>query len=261
MATEQDYERSVVVRADLPAVAELVAGRVVGALAQLTDERPAVHVALTGGRGGAAVLDGIAAHPWRDSIDWSRVHLWWSDERFVAVDDPERNEILARRALIDALDIPAANVHAIMPSDAGVDVEAAAAAYAKELETFAPIGGDPWPSFDITLLGVGPDGHYASLFPERQEIHVTDTAAVAVRDSPKPPPTRVTLTRPVINASQRVWLVLSGADKAAVLGLALAGASYSHVPAAGAKGRLSTVFFVDEAAAAEVPSALIAQEQ
>lgn len=261
MATERDNERSVLVRADLSAVAELVAGRVVGTLAQLTEARDTVHVALTGGRGGAAVMQGIAAHPWRDNIDWSRVHLWWSDERFVPTGDAERNEVLARGALIDAINIPAANVHPMSASDAGLDVDAAAAAYAQQLKAFAPAGGDPWPSFDITLLGVGPDGHYASLFPERHEIHVTDATALAVRDSPKPPPTRITLTRPVINASQRVWLVLSGADKAAVLGLALAGASYSHVPAAGAKGRLSTVFFVDEAAAAEVPLSLIAQEQ
>ncbi|HQZ47038.1 MAG TPA: 6-phosphogluconolactonase [Microbacteriaceae bacterium] len=261
MAAERDNERSVLVRADLSAVADLVAGRVIGTLAQLTEERATVHIALTGGRGGAAVLSAIAAHPWRDNINWARVHLWWSDERFVPAADPERNEVLARAALIDSIDIPARNVHAISASDAGIDVDAAADAYANELAGFAPVGGDPWPSFDITLLGVGPDGHYASLFPERPEINVTDRTALAVRDSPKPPPTRVTLTRPVINASQRVWLVLSGADKAAVLGLALAGASYSHVPASGAKGRLSTVFFVDEAAAAEVPLELIAQDQ
>lgn len=261
MAVEPDNARTVVVRTDLTAVAELLAGRVVGTLTQLTAERDAVHLALTGGRGGAAVLSAIAAHPSRDDIDWSRVHLWWSDERFVPAADDERNELLARRALIDHLDIPARNIHAILASDAAADADVAAAAYAAELAGFAPVGGDPWPSFDIALLGVGPDGHYASLFPERHEIGVTDVAALAVHDSPKPPPTRVTLTRPVINASQRVWLVLSGADKAAVLGLALAGASYSHVPAAGAKGRVATAFFVDEDAAAEVPPELIADEQ
>jgi 6-phosphogluconolactonase len=86
---------------------------------------------------------------------------------------------------------------------------------------------------------------------------VTDAAVLPVRDSPKPPPERITLTRPVINASKRVWLVLTGADKASALGLALAGASYASVPAAGAKGRRRTVFFVDEAAASEVSPDLI----
>jgi len=88
-------------------------------------------------------------------------------------------------------------------------------------------------------------------------VTVTDAAALPVRDSPKPPPERVTLTRPVLNSSKRVWLVLTGADKASALGLALAGASYASVPAAGAKGRRRTVYFVDEAAAAEVSPDLI----
>ncbi len=109
----------------------------------------------------------------------------------------------------------------------------------------------------MCFLGVGPDGHIASLFPDRPEILITDRAVVPVRDSPKPPPDRVSMTRPVINGSQRVWMVLSGADKASALGLALAGASYASVPAAGAKGRKRTVFFVDDAAASQVPPELI----
>ncbi len=107
---------------------------------------------------------------------------------------------------------------------------------------------------------MGPDAHIASLFPDRPEIQIVDRAVVSVRDSPKPPPERVTFTRPVINSSKRVWMVLAGADKAAALGLALAGASYESVPAAGAKGRKRTVFFVDQAAAAQVPPELIDSE-
>lgn len=109
------------------------------------------------------------------------------------------------------------------------------------------------------LSRVGSDGHIASLFPDRSEVTETDATALPVRDSPKLPAERVTLTRPVINSSKRVWLVLTGADKAAALGLALAGASYTNVPAAGAKGRKRTIFFVDQAAAAEVSEDLIDQ--
>ena len=116
------------------------------------------------------------------------------------------------------------------------------------------------PIFDITFLGVGPDGHIASLFPHRSGIQVTDRTVIPVRNSPKPPPERLSLTRPVINASQRIWLVLAGADKASALGLALAGASRDEVPVAGIKGRRRTVFFVDADAAAEVPEALIARD-
>jgi 6-phosphogluconolactonase len=111
------------------------------------------------------------------------------------------------------------------------------------------LGGDngAWPAFDVCFLGVGPDGHIASLFPDRPEILIADRTVVGVRDSPKPPPDRISMTRPVINGSKRVWMVVSGNDKASALGLALAGASYASVPAAGAKGRKRTVFFVDDA--------------
>ena len=184
--------------------------------------------------------------------------MWWSDERFVAHDDPERNEGQARAALLSHVPIPAINIHAMAASDSGVSVEEAADAYARELARFAASeGANPWPSFSVCLLGVGPDAHIASLFPDRPEILVTDRAVVPVYDSPKPPPVRLSLTRPVINASRRIWLVMAGAEKASALGLALAGASYTSVPAAGAKGRERTMFFVDEAAAAEVPAELI----
>ena len=162
------------------------------------------------------------------------------------------------RALLDHIPVPADNVHEVAGSDTGLTLDESAAAYAAELARFGT-EDHAWPSFAVCFLGVGPDGHVASLFPDRDEVTVTDAAVLAVRDSPKPPPERVTLTRPVLNSSKRVWLVLTGADKASALGLALAGASYTSVPAAGAKGRKRTVFFVDEAAAAEVSPDLIDQ--
>jgi 6-phosphogluconolactonase len=205
---------------------------------------------------GAAVLAAASRSPRRDRSDWARGHFWWSDERFVPRSDHERNDRQAREALLDDLDIPPENIHAVAASDDGADLDAAASQYAQELARFGA-GDEPWPSFDICFLGVGPDGHIASLFPDRPEILITDHSTVAVRDSPKPPPDRVSMTRPVINSSKRVWMVLSGADKASALGLALAGASYASVPAAGAKGRKRTVFFVDHAAASQVPPDLI----
>ena len=252
-------DRRVVVSADSETVVRVVARRVVEKLAVLTSERPTVHVALTGGRSGVGVLAAIATHPGAALIDWSRVHVWWSDERFVPETDPDRNALQARDALLDRVSIPAANVHEIAASDQVGSPEAAAEAYSAELALFPSAEDDAaaWPSFDICLLGVGPDAHIASLFPDRPEIGIVDRAAVAVHDAPKPPPVRVTLTRPVINASQRVWMVLTGAEKAAALGLALAGASYTSVPAAGAKGRHRTLFFVDADAASEVPDELI----
>lgn len=249
-------ERRVVVLPDKEQLAEGVANRFVGRLAQLTQENRPVHVSLTGGSMGSAVLAATAEHAWASNIDWSLVHFWWSDERFVPRGDAERNAGQARAALIDRIDIPAENVHEPAAADEGVSLDEAAEAYAAELARF---GADEraWPAFDICFLGVGPDGHIASLFPDRGEVHVTDRAVLAVRESPKPPPERVTFTLPVINASADIWMVVAGGDKASALGLMLAGAGSSSVPAAGANGTADTVVFVDEAAAADVPHELI----
>src|SRR5690606_3929947 len=141
------------------------------------------------------------------SIDWNLVHFWWGDERFVPAADPERNALQARQAMLDALPIPEENIHEVAASDSGVDLDEATRLYAAELARFGT-EEEPWPSFAVCFLGVGPDGHVASLFPDRSEVTATDAATVAVRDSPKPPSERVSLTRPVINSSKRVWLVL-----------------------------------------------------
>ncbi|MFC4137206.1 MULTISPECIES: 6-phosphogluconolactonase [unclassified Microbacterium] len=247
--------KTVVVEPTPAELAARVADRFLTRVRARTRDGRVAHVCLTGGSMGGAVLAAVAEHPRAAKVDWSLVHFWWGDERFVARDDPDRNSLQSRGALLDHIPVPAENVHeAAEPGEMSLDE--AAHAYAAELARY---GTDerPWPSFAVCFLGVGPDGHIASLFPDRPEVTVTDAAVLPVRDSPKPPPERITLTRPVINASKRVWLVLTGADKASALGLALAGASYASVPAAGAKGRRRTVFFVDEAAASEVSPDLI----
>ncbi|MDR6868284.1 6-phosphogluconolactonase [Microbacterium resistens] len=255
MADDSSTKR-VVVGADPADVAQRVADRFLIRVRARTRDGRLAHVALTGGSMGSAVLRAVAEHPRAARVDWSLVHFWWGDERFVPAADPDRNAGQARAALLDRIPVPAENIHEVAASDSGLDLDGAADAYARELARFGT-EDQPWPSFAVCFLGVGPDGHIASLFPDRGEIEVADRPVLAVRDSPKPPPERVTLTRPVINASKRVWLVLTGAEKASALGLALAGANYANVPAAGAKGRKRTVFFVDEAATTEVPSDLI----
>ncbi|GGH34710.1 6-phosphogluconolactonase [Microbacterium album] len=255
-ASDRADGRRVVVHPDKARLAEDVAGRFVGKLAQLTQEGRPVHVSLTGGSMGSAVLAAAAQHGWASNIDWSLVHFWWSDERFVPRSDPERNAGQARAAFLDVITVPAENVHEPAAADDAVTLDEAADAYAAELARFGA-DGRPWPAFDVCFLGVGPDGHIASLFPDRGEVHVTDRAVLPVRESPKPPPERITFTRPVINASSRIWMVVAGSDKAAALGLVLAGAGYSSVPAAGAEGTHETVVFVDQEAAADVPEDLI----
>ncbi|HEY0260544.1 MAG TPA: 6-phosphogluconolactonase [Lacisediminihabitans sp.] len=251
--------RRVLVHADRDALAGALAARFITKVVDLLDQQDEVNVVLTGGTVGIGVLRSINESPARDSIDWSRMVLWWGDERWLPRGDAERNDTQARDALLDHVALQPANIHWCPASDELDDIDAAAALYGEQLATAAPDEATV-PRFDITFLGVGPDGHVASLFPESAGILVQDATVIAVRNSPKPPPERLSLTLPVINSSDRIWLALSGTDKASALGLALAGASMIEVPVAGVEGRLRTVFFVDRDAAAEVPEELIATE-
>jgi 6-phosphogluconolactonase len=253
-------ERRVIVHPDKAALAAAVAARFITKVVDLVDEFDEASIVLTGGTMGIAVLDAINVSPARDTIDWSRVNVWWGDERWLPAGDPERNEVQAREALLDHVALDPRRVHPFSASDAGVELDEAAAAYAADISEFSPANAS-MPHFDITFLGMGPDGHIASLFPERPGIRERDATVIPVRNAPKPPPERLSLTLPVINSSARVWLVVAGADKASALGLTLAGASIDEVPAAGVEGRRKTLFFVDAEAAGEVPENLIAPGQ
>ncbi len=249
-------ERRVILHPDKGALAAGVAARFLTKVVDLIDEFHEASVVLTGGTMGIGVLAAINASPARDTVDWSRVNIWWGDERWVPAGHADRNDAQARAALLDHVALDPARVHPFPASDSGLTLEAAAEAYAAELSKFAPRNG-AYPHLDITFLGMGPDGHIASLFPERAGIRETERTVIPVVNSPKPPPERLSLTLPVINSSARVWLVVAGADKASALGLTLAGASANEVPAAAVEGRRTTLFFVDGEAAAEVPENLI----
>lgn len=250
-------ERRVLVHPDKQALGASVAARFITKIIDVLDEQERADIAISGGSVSSLVLAAIGQSPARESVDWSKVHVWWVDERWVPSDDADRNTVGTQTDFFDHVEIPASNIHPMPASDGGLDIEAAATQYERELQDAAPEGAVA-PRFDITLLGVGPDGHTASLFPEFPQLTVTDRAVVTVDDSPKPPRQRLTVTYPVINASQRVWVILSGAEKASVLGLALAGASIEDVPVGGVQGRKRTVFFVDQDAARDVPENLIA---
>ena len=247
-------ERRVLVHADRAALAGAVAARFLTKMIDLLDEQTDVHIVLTGGSVGIEVLAAISAHPGRDQIDWSRVHVWWGDERWVPSGHADRNDQQARAALLDHVAVIPENVHPFPASDDGIDLETAAVRYCDEL---LATGNGSFPTFAITFLGVGSDGHIASLFPERDGPRATECGVIAVHDSPKPPPGRLTLTLPLLNRSERIWLVLAGADKAAALGLALAGAAVADVPVGGVLGTKRTVFFVDHEASSQVPESLI----
>jgi 6-phosphogluconolactonase len=248
----------VVVHRDAGLLAEAGAARLVTRLVDVQSSRGAASVVLTGGTMGSAILAALAQSTARDAIDWSRLDVWWGDERFLPSGHPDRNETQNRAALLDSVPLDPARVHAMPGPDAptGDDVEAAAAAYADELARSAT-GGGATPVFDILLLGVGPDGHVASLFPGAPALYETERTVVGVRGSPKPPPVRVSLTMPVLRRADDVWFLVAGADKAHAVGLALSGAGEVQAPAAGPRGRRSTLWLVDRAAAANVPPALV----
>lgn len=253
-------ERRVRVYDDKASLAAAVAARFIKRMRETLAEKPEAHVVLTGGTMGEAVLAAVGADAARDEVDWSRITFWWGDERYLPAGDPDRNETQSRRALLDALGLAPERIKAFPAAGEHDSIDAAAEAYAAELAAAAPEGATH-PAFDLTFLGVGPDGHVASLFPDHEAVRDREHVVLAETASPKPPPERLTLTLPVINASDRVWLVLAGADKAGALGLALADANPADVPVAGVRGRLRTVFFVDRDAAAEVPENLLTRER
>jgi 6-phosphogluconolactonase len=151
-----------------------------------------------------------------------------------------------------------ARVHPMPGPDGpdGNDPEAAAARYAALLRQAArPEDHGQVPSFDVLLLGIGPEGHVASLFPGMPALY-DERTVVAVHGSPKPPPTRISLTLPAIQAARQVWVIASGEEKAGAVQLALSGAGPVQVPAAGARGRQRTIFLLDRAAASKLPSDL-----
>ena len=251
------------------ALVSAVAARLITKLVDVQSRRGEATVVLTGGSVGIATLKAVTANPARTAVDWTRVNFWWGDERFLPAGDPELNSLQATRAMLEPLGVPAGRIHAVATADQAGSVEEAAADYARQLaeaaagEELAP-GFEPvdprLPRFDVLLLGVGPDAHIASLFPETPGVRTVGETTVAVRDAPKPPPERVSLTLESINTAQEVWLGVAGDDKAGAVGLALAGAGAIQVPAAGARGRLKTRWLIDQAAASQLSSRLFAPE-
>jgi len=247
-------EHSVIVHADADLLAEAVAARMLVRLIDAQSARGTASVVLTGGRVAAAVYRAVAASPALGAVDWSRVDVWWGDERFLPSGHPDRNETQAREALLDAVGLDDRRVHPMPAVDGpdGDDPEAAAARYAAAL-TAAAEGSADLPHFDLLLLGVGEDGHVASVFPEHPAAYESRPVA-AVRGAPKPPPVRVTLTLPAINTAEEVWLIATGSGKAVAIAMAISGAGAVQVPAGGVEGIERTLWLLDRAAAAQLPA-------
>lgn len=249
----------VLVHPDRGTLAAAVAARLVTAALDALATRGRAGIVLTGGTIGTASLVALGASPAAAAVDWSRVDLWWGDERFVPAGDGERNDTQAAEFLdaLARLGQPAERVHRMPTSDGpdGDDAAAAADRYAEELARAAREEGvpGPVPVLDVLMLGVGPDGHVASLFPHHPSFEQgqrSGPTVIPVHDSPKPPPTRLSLTLPVITAAEQVWCVVSGDDKAPAVAEALAGPG--DLPASRATGAQRTLWLVDAAAAGQL---------
>ncbi|MEO5834616.1 MAG: 6-phosphogluconolactonase [Nakamurella sp.] len=230
-------------------VAADAAARLITTLVDLQWGGRVPSVVLTGGTIGIGLLTKIRESTSRNSVDWRRVEIFWGDERFVGAGDGERNERQAREALLDHVPVDPERVHPMAASDGpfGADVDAAAAAYADLVDAHGP--------FDVTLLGLGPDGHVASIFPEHPSVYDTRTA-LPVRHSPKPPPTRISLSLPTIRTSTEVWVVTGGSGKADAVAMALGGAGEVAIPAVGAVGTSRTLWLMDRDSAVRLPSSV-----
>jgi 6-phosphogluconolactonase len=250
---------SVVVHRDAEELAQAAAARFITRVVDAQAARGFASVVITGGTIGIQMLAAIRESRACGAIDWRALDVWWGDERFLPAGHEDRNETQARGALLDHVPVDESRVHAMPCSDGpdGDDVEAAAARYAEELRAASrPEDHADVPTFDILILGVGPDAHCASLFPGLPGVYETERTVIGVRGSPKPPPTRISLTLPALKAAEDVWFVVAGEDKADAVGLALSGAGPIQVPAAGPSGRRSTLWLLDRAAAARVPPGL-----
>ena len=239
-------EPRVEVHDDADALAAAAAGELLARLADVQAAGREPQVCLTGGSIADAVHREVARLSPSSEVDWSRVVVWWGDERFMAPGSPDRNATQARAALLEPVGVDPACVHEMPSTEDAADVEAAAAAYAQTLREHGS------GSFDVLMLGVGPDGHCASLFPGQPTLDVEDALVVGVTDSPKPPPQRVSLTFPALNRSRATWFLVSGDDKAPAVQAALGGADPHQTPAAGVSGQEQTVWFLDRASASRL---------
>lgn len=238
---------------DADVLASAVAARLVTRLIDLQAAGGVPRIVLTGGGVGIDLLRRLREMPAQRAVDWNRVELFWGDERFVAPDDPERNDRQAREALLDHVGVDPARVHP-MGADTGGGpggAEQAARDYADLLASLP--GDDAGMLFDVVLLGMGGEGHTLSVFPDSPAVHQTRAGVVAVHGCPKPPPDRVSLTLAVLERADEAWVVAAGPAKAEAVAGALGGAAEADLPVAGARRARVTRWLLDRDAAGRLP--------
>lgn len=237
-----EAQRPIVHRlSDANAVAEAAADAFVAKALELLAAKSEIHISITGGTVGILTLKLIGQHARVSEIDWDRVNIWWGDERFVDSDSPDRNANQAAEALLDRVD--ASRLHEFPAADEGLSLDDAAQEFADHVELIKP-------HFDITFLGMGPDGHICSLFPGKP-LPAAGVQIIAEHDSPKPPSQRLSFTYEAVNTSDEIWFVVAGGDKADAVEVAF-GDDPQSLPVGRIQASGRTVWFVDSAAGAKV---------
>ncbi|RMB59721.1 6-phosphogluconolactonase [Tessaracoccus antarcticus] len=227
---------------DADEVADVVARRLLDRIVELQDTSAQVHICLTGGETANQMYERFAALVPDSALDATKLQLWWGDERFVPATDADRNSLQAVSRLARTVSIKSADIHMMPAQDGRADSHQCAVEYEAEL-------GDT--VFDITLLGIGADGHVGSIFPDHPSFEPTNRQVIGVTDSPKPPSERISLTIPTINRSEEIWIIATGASKADAVARALEGDA--ALPASHVQAREATYWFLDADAAAQLP--------
>jgi 6-phosphogluconolactonase len=240
----------VYVCADPPELARTAARRFVDWAWQSIAKDGKFNVALSGGSTPRELYRVLATPEFRAQVDWPRVHLFWGDERAVPPESPESNYGMARRELLVRVPIPGSNVHRMEAED--TNIGRAAHDYEAVLRKFLPLDDRGFPRFDLILLGLGAEGHTASLFPGSKLLRET-SRWVSTPMVPKLGSRRMTLTLPVLEAARRAVFLVAGAEKASILLQVLCEHPDPPLPAQMVKPREGErLFLVDEAAAAKL---------
>jgi 6-phosphogluconolactonase len=243
-------ERDIVLCRDLVELSRQSAEQFSHLADQSVEASGRMTVAFSGGSTPKHLYSLLASPDYKNRIPWNNVELFWGDERCVPPDHPESNFRMAQEALLSRIQIPAGNIHRMRGEG---QPQAAAAEYEKKLQKFFGLDSGALPRFDLILLGIGEDGHTASLFPDSEALNETKHLVVAPFVE-KLNSYRLTLTLPVLNNAAEVWFLVTGASKAAALKEILSGSS--DLPAAKVQpidGKLT--WFVTQDAAPGIPAA------
>jgi 6-phosphogluconolactonase len=234
--------------ADSHAVANAFANVLAQRIASLSQKQNVVSVSLSGGSTPKLLFE-VLANEFGDHVDWSQVHWFWGDERCVPPSDPESNYGAAERLLLSKINVPKSNVHRIVGES---DPEVESQRYAEEIESWLPSHADGLPRFDIVVLGMGTDGHTASIFPNQMEL-MSSPRICEIATHPESGQRRITLTGPLLNAAANVFFLVTGKKKASVLAEIFHGTGHCETyPAYHIRPEGGSQYYVDQAAGSEI---------